>query len=74
MHVMFFVDFRREITEKGLKRTNKVENGKKNSSTSFWVRAAPKGWLKYTTDTLSLDGVSVVGSRVPDVFINFFDL
>ena len=24
---MFFVDFRREITEKGLKQTKKVENG-----------------------------------------------
>ena len=45
----FFVDFSREITEKGFKRTKKVENGWKSSSTSFWVRSAPKSWLKYTT-------------------------
>ena len=43
---MFFSDYRREITEKGLKSTKKVENGwkrlKKNCFTSFQV-------LQYTT-------------------------
>ena len=45
----YFVDFRREITEKGLKCAEKVENGSKISLTSFWVHAAPKSWSKYTT-------------------------
>ena len=31
----FFIDFSREIKEKGLKSTKKVENGKKSSLTSF---------------------------------------
>ena len=38
-------------TEKGLKSTKKVETSlKKSISTSFWVRAAPESWPKYTTD------------------------
>ena len=44
----FFVDFRREITEKDLKWTKKVEKRLKNVLTRFWVRAAPKSWSKYT--------------------------
>ena len=29
----------------------RLETAEKNVSTSFWVRAAPKSWSKYTTDT-----------------------
>ena len=47
----FFLDFRCEITEKGLKWTKKVENGPKKV---FWpalgVLAAPESWSKYTTN------------------------
>ena len=56
-------DFRREITEKGLKYTKRLKQGgqvgeekhtfkktsEKSSSTSFWVPAGPKSWSKYTT-------------------------
>ena len=45
----FFVDFRREITEKGLKLTKRLKTAEKSSLTSFLVRLAPKSWLKYTT-------------------------
>ena len=48
---MFFVDFSREITE-ALKLTKQSwKTAEKNVSTSFWVRATPKSWSKYTTKT-----------------------
>ena len=46
----FFLDLKREITEKGLKLTKKVENGGKKCfnqllcARSTCVRAAPKSW------------------------------
>ena len=45
----FFVDFRCEITEKGLKSTKRLKTAEISSLTSFWVCAAPKSWSKYTT-------------------------
>ena len=43
----FFVHFSHEITEKGWKWTKKSwKRLKISSSTSFWVRAAPKSWSK----------------------------
>ena len=48
-----FLDFRREITEKGLKWTKKVEYNFKNVLTSFRVRA-PKSWSKYTTNSVNI--------------------
>ena len=55
---MCFSDFTREITEKALKWTKKVKKKKdeKNVSTSYWVRAAPKSWSKYTTIDLEIKG------------------
>ena len=45
---MFFLDFRRKLTEKCLNRLKKVETAEKSVSTSFWVCTAPESWLKYT--------------------------
>ena len=46
----FFSDFMAEINKKRLKKTKKLKTAEKSILTSFWVRAAPKSWLKYTTN------------------------
>ena len=51
---MFFVDFRREITEKGLKLTKKVENGWKKVVRPAFSVQAPESWSKYTTPSLTI--------------------
>ena len=39
-----------KITRKCLESTKKVENGQSSTSTRFQLCAAPKSWLKYTTN------------------------
>ena len=48
----FFVDFRREISEKGLKWKKNWKRLKKSISTSFRVHAALESWSKYTTNKM----------------------
>ena len=50
----FFVNFSRETTEKALKWKKGWKTAEKNVSTSYWVRAAPKSWSKYTTNNITL--------------------
>ena len=58
----YFVDFRREISEKGLKWTKKFEHGSKKSIlTSFQVHAAPESCSNYTTGVVVVVTVSCEG-------------
>ena len=47
-----FLDFRHEITEKGLKWKKGLKTAQKSISTSFRVHAAPESWSKHTTNLL----------------------
>ena len=61
----FFVDFSREITEKGIKSTIRLKTAEKSSSTSFQVRCCKH--LKAGRNTQQLRGQLII--RKPNLRI-----